>query len=340
MIVDHAGTPQAVRRPPAARARGTGDYSFVVPAPLVDALAAPGSDSVPGRSFRRDRLAGVRDGSRRVLAADATLRARRVAAALPIQLATDDDGRRSRLESGERRSGHVEVRLEIRNRTAVQAQGFDAPAVPARIAPVLDRLRTDAARRSRRPRPVPVDPGGSPSALVRRRRAVRRLGEAAPAGLDARERRGGRRHGRSGRRGRGALRDRPDRKPALGRRRARRRRVRDRSSLAGAHGAPPRSRAGPPAARWRHVAGGGGLRPRTERPRARRPRLARIAAARPRAAVRGVPRRCLDEERLRSGTGTAPRARCGVRPADSRTTGRAFRWPPCGWSAASSSSAG
>jgi len=144
VIVDHAGTPQAVRVRQRLVLVGTGDYSLVVPAPLVDALPAPGSDSVPGRRSGGIVWQGF-VGSRRVLAAAATLR-RAAAAALPIRLriTTTVDGRR--LESGERRSGHVEVRLEIHNRTAVQAQGFDAPAVPAQIAPVLDRLRTDAAR--------------------------------------------------------------------------------------------------------------------------------------------------------------------------------------------------
>src|SRR5262245_14968264 len=144
VIVDAAGSPRAVRVRQRLVLEGTGDYSLVVPAPLVDALPAPGSDSVPGRRAGGIVWQGF-VGSRRVLAADATLR-RRATAVLPIRLrvTTTVDGRP--LDSGRRRNGHVEVRLEIRNRTAVRAQGFDAPAVPARVAPVLDRLRAAAAR--------------------------------------------------------------------------------------------------------------------------------------------------------------------------------------------------
>ena len=82
---------------------------------------------------------------RRVLAADATLRPRRAAAALPIhlRLTTTVDG--SPLEPGERRSGRVRVRLELRNDTALPVQGFDAPASPAQVAPVLDEIRNAAA---------------------------------------------------------------------------------------------------------------------------------------------------------------------------------------------------
>ena len=144
VVVDDSGAPQRISVRQRLVLEGTGDYSFVVPAPLVDVVAAPGSDVVPG-----GRSAGiVWQGfvtERRVLAADATLRPRRVAAALPIllRLTTTVDGRP--LEPGERRSGRVRVRLELRNDTALPVQGFDAPAVPARVAPVLDEIRNAAA---------------------------------------------------------------------------------------------------------------------------------------------------------------------------------------------------
>jgi hypothetical protein len=144
VVVDGSGAPQRITVRQRLVLVGTGDYSFVVPAPLVDVVAARGSDVVPG-----GRSAGiVWQGfvtKRRVLAADATLRPRGVAAALPIRLrlTTTVDGRS--LEPGERRSGRVRIRLELRNDTALSVQGFDAPAVPARVAPVLDEIRNAAA---------------------------------------------------------------------------------------------------------------------------------------------------------------------------------------------------
>src|SRR6188472_1804186 len=118
VVVDDSGAPQRISVRQRLVLVGTGDYSFVVPAPLVDVVAAPGSDVVPGA-----RSAGiVWQGfvtERRVLAADATLRTRRVAAALPIllRLRTTVDGRP--LEPRERRSGRVRIRLEMRNATAL-----------------------------------------------------------------------------------------------------------------------------------------------------------------------------------------------------------------------------
>jgi hypothetical protein len=144
VVVDQFGTPQRIGVRQRLVLEGTGDYSFVVPAPLVDVVGAPGSDAVPGR-----RSAGIVwqgfVSKRRVLAADATLRPRRVAAALPIKLrlTTTVDG--SPLEPGERRSGRLRVRLELRNDASLPVQGFDAPAVPARVAPVLDEIRNAAA---------------------------------------------------------------------------------------------------------------------------------------------------------------------------------------------------
>jgi len=168
VVVGDSGAPQRITVRQRLVLVGTGDYSFVVPAPLVDVVAAPGSDVVPG-----GRSAGiVWQGfvtKRRVLAADATLRPRGVAAALPIRLRLTStvDGRS--LEPGERRSGRVRIRLELRNDTALSVQGFDAPAVPARVAPVLDEIRNAAAgggllpdryltvKGEPRPRPVVVD---------------------------------------------------------------------------------------------------------------------------------------------------------------------------------------
>lgn len=144
VVVDSDGSPTTIRVRQRLSLEGTGDYSFVVGAPLADALPAPGTESVPGRRSGGIVWQGFVSGQR-VLAADALLE-RRAAAALPIRLrlTTTVDGRP--LRPGERRDGHVEVRLEVRNDTALRVDGFDADASPTRVAPVLDRIHAAAAR--------------------------------------------------------------------------------------------------------------------------------------------------------------------------------------------------
>ena len=99
VVVDDSGAPQRISVRQRLVLEGTGDYSFVVPAPLVDVVAAPGSDVVPGA-----RSAGiVWQGfvtERRVLAADATLRHATRCGSAPDPLAPDDDGRRAAARAG------------------------------------------------------------------------------------------------------------------------------------------------------------------------------------------------------------------------------------------------
>jgi len=143
VVVDDSGTPRRIRVRQRLVLEGTGDYSFTVAAPLVDVVAAPGSAAVPGQRAGGIVWQGFLS-KRRVLGADATLRLR-AAQALPIRmkLTTTVDG--SPLARGERRSGHVRVRLELRNDTGIAVQGFDAPAASAQVAPVLDEIAAGAA---------------------------------------------------------------------------------------------------------------------------------------------------------------------------------------------------
>jgi hypothetical protein len=142
VVVDDAGTPRRIRVRQRLLLEGTGDYSFTVPAPLLDVVAAPGSATVPGQRAGGIVWQGFLS-ERRVLAADATLRLG-AARALPIRLSltTTVDG--SPLAPGERRSGHVRVRLVVRNVTGIAVQGFDAPAAPAQVAPALDQIAAAA----------------------------------------------------------------------------------------------------------------------------------------------------------------------------------------------------
>ena len=149
VVVDDSGAPSRIRVRQRLVLAGTGDYSFTVPAPLVDVVAAPGSAAVPGGRAGGIVWQGFVSG-RRVLAADATLRLR-AARALPIRLrlTTTVDG--GRLDPGETRTGHVRVRLEVRNDTRIRVRGFDAPAAPTQIAPALDEIAAGATAGSTLP---------------------------------------------------------------------------------------------------------------------------------------------------------------------------------------------
>jgi hypothetical protein len=144
VTLDPTGRPTQVVVRQRLTLTGTGDYSFVVPAPASRVARAPGSDAMPG--LRSDGIVwqGFVSG-RRVLAADAVL-APAAAAALPlvIDLSTTVAGRQ--VAVGGSVSGRLVVRLRIRNDTGIVATGFDAKASPARVAPLLDRIRAAAGR--------------------------------------------------------------------------------------------------------------------------------------------------------------------------------------------------
>jgi hypothetical protein len=124
---------------------GTGDYFFVVPAPLRDVRAGPGSQAEPG--LRRNGILWQGfSNRRRVLVADAELAARAAASALPLELELRAavDGRP--LRGGVRRSGRLTLALRLRNATAVPAQAFSARASRAEVETVLDRVAASAER--------------------------------------------------------------------------------------------------------------------------------------------------------------------------------------------------
>jgi hypothetical protein len=110
---------------------GRGDYIFAVGAPATDVEAGPGSQSQPG--FRADAIVwqGFSAG-RRVLAADAMLRVRDSAPALPVRL---------------RISGRT---LVVENVTGVRTIGFTGRAASrAELESALARIsRAGAARRA------------------------------------------------------------------------------------------------------------------------------------------------------------------------------------------------
>ncbi len=104
----------------------SGDYTFAVPGPVTDVQRAPESQSDPG--LRRDAVlwAGFSPG-RRVLAARITLVPARAAGLLPVHVSLQRVG--------------GEVRLLVRNTTAVRVPAFTADAEPASAATALDAVR-------------------------------------------------------------------------------------------------------------------------------------------------------------------------------------------------------
>ncbi len=109
-----------------------GDFSFTVPGPVTDVVAAPGSQGEPGLRRLGIVWQGFSSG-RRVLAARATLEPRAAAAGLPLRVTVRkvDD--------------RVTVRLDdVAARTILLATGT---ASPAAVNGVVARLRT-ALRRS------------------------------------------------------------------------------------------------------------------------------------------------------------------------------------------------
>jgi hypothetical protein len=125
---------------------GTGDYFLSVPAPLLDARAAPGSQAEPG--FRRSGILWQGFANRRrVLAADAVLDPARAASALPLrlELSATVDGRP--LESDERRSGRLRLELKLRNTTAVRVPLASTRASrPRDVQGVVSRLVSQIRR--------------------------------------------------------------------------------------------------------------------------------------------------------------------------------------------------
>lgn len=131
------GRPVRVTAGQRLRIDGTGDYSFVVPAPATSVVPAPGSESRPGL-----RAAGIVwqgfSNRRRVLSATATLRPGDAAAGLPLRVLI------------ERRGGAVVVRLS--NLTRRRVQVTTGRVTSARLREALQKA--EAYYRS------PLDTGG------------------------------------------------------------------------------------------------------------------------------------------------------------------------------------
>jgi hypothetical protein len=139
--LDLQGTVRTVRVLQRLTLRGLGDYTFAVPAPVLDVEAGPGSRSDPGRRPNEIIWMGFSPG-RRVLSALADLRADASAPALPLAVHVQTSAGGRPVTQDERIDGPLRVGLVVRNTTARTVAVFSAAASPQDAAAALDGLRS------------------------------------------------------------------------------------------------------------------------------------------------------------------------------------------------------
>jgi hypothetical protein len=143
--LDPKGKPVSVTATQRLTLNATGDYSFPVPAPVIDVVAAPGSDSEPG--LRTDVIIwqGFSPG-RRVLGARAKLRVRDSAPSLPLRVSLEARVNGIDLAPDEARTGRLDLALTLHNTTVSRFATFEADAFVGELAAVLDQLRRTVDR--------------------------------------------------------------------------------------------------------------------------------------------------------------------------------------------------
>jgi hypothetical protein len=130
--VDAAGRPVSVDVVQRLTLRGLGDYTFAVPGPTTDVVAAPGSASEPGLRNGAILWSGFSPG-RKTLVARATLQLAPAAGALPLRVTIVRDGET--------------LTLRARNVTGFPGSLLDGPAERDATAAALDATRQTASRR-------------------------------------------------------------------------------------------------------------------------------------------------------------------------------------------------
>jgi hypothetical protein len=129
------GTPTSVEVVQRLFVRSLGDYMFVIPAPALSAVAAPGSESQPG--LRTNQLVWQGFSPRRkVLAARMALRPRDSVSALPLRV---------RVAGAPLRPGPFELAISVENATRTRAQGFAADVPRSDASRAVAALRGAAA---------------------------------------------------------------------------------------------------------------------------------------------------------------------------------------------------
>jgi hypothetical protein len=128
------GTPNRVRVAQRLTVRALGDYTFLIPAPAVSVVAAPGSESQPGLRPNQIVWRGFSP-RRKLLASTAELRLGDTGGALPLRV---------RVSGLPTRPGPFELVLSIENATRTRGRAFTAGAVEGDVGDALAALRASA----------------------------------------------------------------------------------------------------------------------------------------------------------------------------------------------------
>jgi hypothetical protein len=142
--IDGDGAPVSVNVVQRLTLNGLGDYTFAVPGPVTDVVAAPGSASEPGLRQGAILWSGFSPG-KKTLAARASLRLAAAAAALPLRLTIARQGGTLTL-TGENVSGVAADVLVGPSDASETAAALDRTRETARVRPELQELYVDVPR--------------------------------------------------------------------------------------------------------------------------------------------------------------------------------------------------
>lgn len=142
--VDGDGAPVSVDVVQRLTLNGLGDYTFAVPGPVTDVVAAPGSASEPGLRQGAILWSGFSPG-KKTLAARASLRLTAAAPALPLRLTVTREGSTLTL-TGQNVSGAPADVLVGPSSASETAATLDKTREAARVRPALQELYVDVPR--------------------------------------------------------------------------------------------------------------------------------------------------------------------------------------------------
>jgi hypothetical protein len=193
--VDTTGRPARVGVVQRLVIHGLGDFQFKVPGPARRLDALPESENLPGLRKGAILWQGFSSG-RKTLAAKAELFPDLERSRLPISASLSITVGGHPLEPGERLSGPLEMRLTLRNVSAIPVTVPDARGDPRELAPLLDGMAATLAD-GRRPAPgdgLPTEVGAENLGPAHQEdiesafavRGVLRFEEASVGGLAAR----------------------------------------------------------------------------------------------------------------------------------------------------------
>lgn len=143
--IDSTGKPVSVEVTQRLEITGTGDYSFLIPAPLRDVRPAPGTQSEPGQRRNAILWQGFSPG-RKVLAATAVLEPRPSGRTLPLAIELETRVAGAAIPVRGRRTGALAMTVRLRNRSRAATTTYSGRGVPLQVAGVLDAIHRSLRR--------------------------------------------------------------------------------------------------------------------------------------------------------------------------------------------------